>query len=223
MAATNPNPSSTDDRARLKAHFDIAHTSHPDRWIKLWDAGDFLPWDRGTSNPALVDLLDQRRDLIGDCFVEDAGKRRRKRALVPGCGKGYDVLLLASYGYDAYGLEVSEKAVERCIEERDVNGDKYPVKYVAAGAGKSTFVQGDFFADAWSAEVVGGGTFEMIYDYTHLAHPGRELPYDDSGHVKVESSERSDPEGLERIDHWQPERTHAIGKDTDWISVWRHR
>lgn len=172
MAATNPNPSSTDDRARLKAHFDIAHTSHPDRWIKLWDAGDFLPWDRGTSNPALVDLLDQRRDLIGDCFVEDAGKRRRKRALVPGCGKGYDVLLLASYGYDAYGLEVSEKAVERCIEERDVNGDKYPVKYVAAGAGKSTFVQGDFFADAWSAEVVGGGTFEMIYDYTVISLHG---------------------------------------------------
>ncbi|KAL8760689.1 MAG: hypothetical protein Q9184_003136 [Pyrenodesmia sp. 2 TL-2023] len=279
MATTNPNPLATDDRARLKAHFDVAPTSHPDRWSKLWDAGNFLPWDRGTPNPALVDLLDQRKDLIGDCFIEDAGKRRRKRALVPGCGKGYDVLLLASYGYDAYGLEVSEKAVERCIEEKSITGDKYPVRDEAVGAGESTFLKGDFFADAWSGEFAGGGTFELIYDYTffcalnpemrpawaqrtsqllsrkppghliclefptykdpstggppfgltpetyleHLSHPGKELPYDESGHVKVESSGRSDPEGLERIDHWQPERTHAIGKGTDWISVWRHR
>ncbi|KAL8973535.1 MAG: hypothetical protein Q9197_002222 [Variospora fuerteventurae] len=145
MTGETPTALSADDRARLKAHFDVDTASHPDRWAKLWDAGNFLPWDRGTPNPALVDLLDQRKDLIGGCFVEDAGKRRRKRALVPGCGKGYDVLLLASYGYDAYGLEVSEKAVERCVEERTANGHKYPVRHEDAGMGQSTFLQGDFF------------------------------------------------------------------------------
>ncbi|KAI4094778.1 MAG: hypothetical protein LQ344_002024 [Seirophora lacunosa] len=166
MTEQKPAPPPTDDRARLKAHFNVATTSHPDRWAKLWDAGNFLPWDRGTPNPALVDLLDQRKDLIGDCFVEDAGKRRRKRALVPGCGKGYDVLLLASYGYDAYGLEVSEKAVERCVEERTANGDKYPVRREDAGMGQSIFLHGDFFDGGWSKDVVDGGTFELIYDYT---------------------------------------------------------
>ncbi|KAL8916203.1 MAG: hypothetical protein Q9208_008655 [Pyrenodesmia sp. 3 TL-2023] len=171
MAATDPNNPTTDERARLRAHFDVAPTSHPDRWNKLWDAGNFLPWDRITPNPAFVDLLDQRKDLIGDCFVEDAGKRRRKRALVPGCGRGYDVLLLASYGYDAYGLEVSETAIERCIEEKNVNGNKYPVRDEAAGTGESTFLNGDFFADAWSKEVAGGGTFELIYDYTVFSPP----------------------------------------------------
>ncbi|KAA6414026.1 MAG: thiol methyltransferase [Lasallia pustulata] len=41
----------------------------------------------------------------------------------------------------------------------------------------------------------------------HLSHPGEELP----------------PGGLERVAHWQPERTHEIGKGTDWVSVWRHQ
>lgn len=172
MTGENPTALSADDRARLKAHFDVDTASHPDRWAKLWDAGNFLPWDRGTPNPAFVDLLDQRKDLIGGCFVEDAGKRRRKRALVPGCGKGYDVLLLASYGYDAYGLEVSEKAVERCIEERTANGHKYPVRHENAGMGQSKFLQGDFFDGRWNKDAVNGGTFELIYDYTVMAfHP----------------------------------------------------
>lgn len=57
----------------------------------------------------------------------------------------------------------------------------------------------------------------------HLSHPGKKLPYDDEGHVKEGVSEQAGPEALERIGHWQPERTHAIGKGTDWVSVWRHR
>lgn len=155
---------SADDRARLKAHFEVSESTPGERWAKLWDAGNFLPWDRGGPNPALVDLLDQRRDLIGDCFVnEGAGEKRRKKALVPGCGRGYDVLLLASYGYDAYGLEVSTKAVERCLEEEKVNGHKYPVKDKSLGACKTTFLTGDFFDEKWSNGV---GSFELIYDYT---------------------------------------------------------
>lgn len=170
MTTQNFNAPSVDDRARLKAHFDVPHTSHPDRWAKLWNAGDCLPWDRGTPNPALVDLLDQRKDLVGDCFVEDAAgtgdKRRRKRALVPGCGRGYDVLLLASYGYDAYGIEVSEKAVEKCIQERRDNGHKYPIKTEEAGAGQCMFLKGNFFEVGWSEEIADGRTFDLIYDYT---------------------------------------------------------
>ncbi|KAL8720856.1 MAG: hypothetical protein Q9225_002335 [Loekoesia sp. 1 TL-2023] len=269
-------------RARLRTHFDVHTSQHPDRWAQLWTAGDFLPWDKGTPNPALIDLLDQRKDLIGDCFVEDAegtGTKRRKRALVPGCGGGYDVLLLASYGYDAYGLEVSEKAIERCIEEQKANGDKYPVKDEAVGAGRCMFLKGDFFEDGWSKAIAAEGTFELIYDYTflcalnpsmrpawalrmsqllsrkppghlicleyptykesstggppfgltpqtyveHLSHPGEEVPYDEAGQVEVRSQSQPSSGSLERIDHWQPERTHETGKGTDWMSVWRHR
>ena len=54
----------------------------------------------------------------------------------------------------------------------------------------------------------------------HLEHPGEEIPYDQNGKIKLEQRPRS-PGGFTRIAHWQPERTHEIGKGTDWVSVWR--
>lgn len=57
----------------------------------------------------------------------------------------------------------------------------------------------------------------------HLSHPGTDIPYDEGGHVKEGTLGEPSDEGLERIAHWQPERTHAIGKGTDWVGIWRHR
>lgn len=62
----------------------------------------------------------------------------------------------------------------------------------------------------------------------HLAHPGKGLPYDDdTGYVKEGVSGPNSPAALTRVAHWQPERTHAIGKDAngkvmDWVSIWRY-
>jgi len=149
------------------SHFAGDTSKHQNKWSDLWDKGDFLPWDRGTSNPALVDVLSLGQDLLGSCFLEDAFEtRRRKRALVPGCGKGYDVLLLASFGYDAFGLEVSETAVKRCYEEQETHGDKYPVRDEKGGAGKVTFMFGDFFGTDWMKNVEGDGKVDLIYDYS---------------------------------------------------------
>lgn len=162
-------------RARLLAHFPNETSDKPDRWAVLWDKGDFLPWDAGAPNPALVDVLTDRKDLIGTCFKvkgtlaeekEEGGRKERKKALVPGCGRGYDVILLASFGYDAYGLEVSDKAVELCLQEQQTNGDKYPVNDESVGSGTVTFLKGDFFHDEWTKKIPGGGKFDLIYDYT---------------------------------------------------------
>ena len=156
-----------ENRARLMTHFAGDAATHPNKWSALWDKGDFLPWDRGMPNPALEDTLTDRKDLLGSCFTKDyAGRARRKKALVPGCGKGYDVLLLASFGYDAFGLEVSESAVKRCAEERKTNGHKYPVRDETAGAGSVTFIVGDFFANDWKADIGGDDKMDLIYDYT---------------------------------------------------------
>ena len=96
---------SSDPRKQLRDHFSVPHIEHNDRWNDLWKKGDFLPWDKGEPNPALVDTMTKRQDLVGRPVT--ASKGRRKRALIPGCGKGYDALLLASLGYYAYGLDVS--------------------------------------------------------------------------------------------------------------------
>lgn len=149
------------------SHFAGDTSKHSNKWSELWDKGDFLPWDRGMPNPALVDVLTDRQDLLGTCIAENAfGTQRRKRALVPGCGKGYDVLLLASFGYDAFGLEVSETAVKRCYEVQEKHGNEYPVRDEKAGAGKVTFMFGDFFGTDWMKNVEGDGKLDIIYDYT---------------------------------------------------------
>lgn len=173
-----------DARARLLEHFPNGTSDTPDRWAMLWDKGDFLPWDIGTPNPALGDVLTDRKELIGTCFKEEGiavekedkgGRKVRKKALVPGCGRGYDVILLASFGYDAYGLEVSDKAVELCVQEQQTNGHKYPIMDESAGYGAVNFLKGDFFRDEWTEKIPGGGKFDLIYDYTvrffPLPHP----------------------------------------------------
>ena len=92
-------------REYLKAYFCNDSASDPRKWSELWDNGDFLPWDRGLHNPALEDLLIERKDLLGPGFVESAnGAKKLKKALVPGCGRGYD----------AVGLEVSQAAIKQC-------------------------------------------------------------------------------------------------------------
>ncbi|BCS02795.1 uncharacterized protein AKAW2_61059A [Aspergillus luchuensis] len=119
-------------------------------WASLWDKGDNLPWDRGFPNPALEDTLVQRAGTIGGPIAQDG---ERRKALVPGCGRGVDVLLFASFGYDAYGLECSAAAVEACKKEEKVNSSRYRVRDEKAGKGKVTFVQGDFFDDTWLKEI----------------------------------------------------------------------
>jgi hypothetical protein len=162
-------PLTQDNTSRLLKHFSGEGPPANDRWAALWDAGDFLPWDQGVPNPALVDLMQNRQDLIGaSVFIPDneIGGLRRKQALVPGCGRGYDVLLLSSLGYDAYGLEVSAKAVQEANTWAENHLADYEVCNPAVRPGKAQFIVGDFFSDEWVALIGQHSKFEVIYDYT---------------------------------------------------------
>ena len=160
--------SSTDPQAIQQVLAQYKGDSYVDGWDELWNKGDNLPWDRGFPNPALEDTLIERRSTIGDPVSKDAqGKTYRRKALVPGCGRGVDVLLLVSFGYDAYGLECSSRAVEACKQEQAKNGDNYPVRDAEIGQGKITFVHGDFFANDWLESLgLSLNSFDLIYDYT---------------------------------------------------------
>ena len=161
-------PLNAETRSRLQEHFESAPDSEAGlQWSKLWDAGDFLPWDRGTSSPALVDTLNDRKDILGPTpFVEENGKRRRKKALVPGCGRGYDVLLLASHGYDSYGLELAPKAVEAAQKLAKDESHKIVQANSDVGLGKTEFLVADFFSNDWEKDIEGKAKFDIIYDYT---------------------------------------------------------
>jgi hypothetical protein len=91
--------------------------------------------------------------------------------LVPGCGKGYDVALLASYGYDTWGLEVSKHAADAAIKYLEDAGEgalegEYKVKDEKVGKGRADCLVGDFFDDAWCKEIGTEGGFDVIYDNT---------------------------------------------------------
>ncbi|KAG8625305.1 hypothetical protein KVT40_007056 [Elsinoe batatas] len=284
-----------DDRTRLRNHFQTDPTDSS-RWDDLWNQS-YTPWDRGLPNPALSDLLASRHPALNPPVIAPKDpvnpahqKIRRPRALVPGCGKGYDVFLFASWGFDAFGVEVSGKAAEVARQEQVRVGDaeEYKTKDEKMGRGEARILQGDFFEDEWWKESSEGlkqsgfgekEGFDIIYDYTffcalppqlrskwaarmaellaphgrlvclefptykepstagppwavrpveyvgYLSKPGEKLEYDSDGFVKgidEENPSRSE-KGLIRVAHYQPDRTHEIGKGTDWVAIWKHQ
>ena len=131
-------------------------------------------WDRDRPQPALVDALREQSDILGSPFKDVNGVKTRKTALVPGCGRGYDVLLFGSYGLNAVGLDISPTAVE---EARKVQADQgreqqYPVKSIQDGRGEARFITADFFMNNFLSETHGtpqsDRKFDIIYDYTFL-------------------------------------------------------
>jgi hypothetical protein len=115
----------------------------------------------------LVEVLCERTDVIGKALAEVDGTLQRKKALIPGCGRGVDVCLLESFGYDCVGLEYSLKAVEACEMYAKEHASSYPVHDEKIGKGSKVFVQGDFYKDDWLEKTgLGVKQFDLIYDYT---------------------------------------------------------
>ncbi|THC90684.1 hypothetical protein EYZ11_009859 [Aspergillus tanneri] len=165
-------------QTRLVRHFQDQISeieSHAAGWSNLWDTDNSNLWDRGKPSPALIDLIEERRDLFYP--LTETGKK--KKALVPGCGKGYDVVMLALHGFDVYGLDVSatgvaiarEYAKAELATPQAYNFGKAwnSVESEGQATGEVTFIEGDFFQSDWETE----GQFDLIYDYTFLCalHP----------------------------------------------------
>lgn len=166
--ATNQSQAPTDQTTIIKDQFlNQPIEAHPERWDNLWKQG-ITGWDRQGPSLALKDTILQRPECFGSPW-KDPEHKRRKRAFVPGCGRGYDVLLLASLGYDAYGLDVSPTAVAAAQKYAQELGDSpsYAVNGPAVGRGQSKFLLNDFYKDDFLLETQ-GGDFDLIFDYTFL-------------------------------------------------------
>jgi hypothetical protein len=61
----------------------------------------------------------------------------------------------------------------------------------------------------------------VVYEQ-HLSWPGDEIKYSEDGDIIVDEGREESDKGLFRVAHWMPERTHEVGKGTDWVSVWSH-
>lgn len=165
-----------DERERLRQHF---NTLPPEQQAQGWDVmweKKITPWDQSRPNPALVEALELKPSLTESPFMQVDDKKVRKKVFVPGCGGGYDVQLFASYGFDAYGLDVSKHGIEKAKQHlRDQGKEQtYKLQNIQNGRGESNFILADFFADDFLAETHPGvprsspRTFDIIYDYTFL-------------------------------------------------------
>ena len=151
--------------APLASRFeDSATEEHGGVWSRLWDQLH-TPWDRSQSSPALVELLDDDKVAL----FTDTNKIRT--ALVPGCGRGYDVLYLARalrrYTFErAVGLEISSGAVKAASHY-------FAEQLDPTVKGHASVLLGDFFdsTQAWSTRQ----KYDLVYDYTFLCalHPSR--------------------------------------------------
>jgi hypothetical protein len=93
------------------------------------------------------------------------------------------VVMLALHGFDAYGLEVSQKAVDTAnayaqkelAQPCEYNFSSDREAWPDGRRGNVKFVRGDFFRNDWEDSCISDGLrgFDLIYDYTasvHLAH-----------------------------------------------------
>ncbi|OWT37741.1 hypothetical protein J008_00561 [Cryptococcus neoformans] len=124
----------------------MAQSSGDDNaWEERWAQGR-TPFDQSAAHPAFARFL--KSDIARDLGVPKSGK-----ALVPGCGRGYDVHLLASTGLDAIGLDIAPTGVEAA---------KRWIGSQPSTSGKTDVLVQDFFA------YDPPNKFDVIYDYTFL-------------------------------------------------------
>eukprot|EP00898_Chlorokybus_atmophyticus_P004500 jgi/Chlat1/5050/Chrsp33S05052 len=106
-------------------------------WEANWQEGRIM-WDKGTSPEILLRLLQNKQLPPG-------------RALVPGCGSGYDVITFAKSGYQAVGLDGAPSAIKKAEQLRQDAG---------LTADQAQFELADFFTYKPDAP------FDVIFDYT---------------------------------------------------------
>ncbi|CDZ96647.1 TPMT family [Phaffia rhodozyma] len=132
----------------------IAQESHP--WEYLWTRS-ITPWDRGAANPYLLDFIEKPPNGID---LPRGGK-----ALIAGCGRGYDVALFRDAGFQAWGIDISETAVQAA--RKWISSAPYDA---TSSGGTAEFHAVDFFEFP-----IPDGGFEIAWDLTFFCalHPSQ--------------------------------------------------
>lgn len=104
-------------------------------WNARYENSD-TPWDKGFASPPLVEFL-ERRPLSG-------------AVLVPGCGTGHDVRVLAEQGASVVGMDIAPGALRKAASFESVADERY--------------VLGDFL----NLESDFVGRFDAVFEHTCL-------------------------------------------------------
>ncbi|CAE6408123.1 unnamed protein product [Rhizoctonia solani] len=123
-----------------------AKSQEEEGWDAAWQEGA-TPWDSGMPQPPLQQVFETS-------IQSDLGIPKSGRALVPGCGRGYDAIYLASQGYSVVGADLSATAVSEAQKylSSQPNAENIKVQYQVL----------DFFKSPSLVEE----PFDLVYDYT---------------------------------------------------------
>ena len=135
------------------------------------------PWDRGAANPQLERWIraGSLRPVAGrQARASGSDDPRVARILVPGCGSGYEVAMLAEWGFDVTALDYAPAAIEQTRAQLEGLLQSGRAEHLL----RTELVQADVFAfDPPSP-------FDAIYEQTCLCaiHPDRWREYADRLH-----------------------------------------
>ncbi len=73
-------------------------------WEARYQSGE-TGWDRGASSPAL------------SAWLTSDGMKAGSRILVPGCGRGHEVVHLTELGFDVTGIDIAPSAVTHLLQQ----------------------------------------------------------------------------------------------------------
>jgi SAM-dependent methyltransferase len=129
--------------------------------------GTMVPWADGDANPHLIEWAERERlDVAG------------KRALVVGCGLGYDAEFLAGLGYAVTAFDVAPTAIARAIRENPGTQVEYVtadlVAPPSAWAGAFDLVFEAYTVQPLHVPVAPGGTLLVIARATYDTAPERD-------------------------------------------------
>lgn len=119
-----------------------------DGWQALYESGS-TGWDRGMPSPMLTRWI-------------ETGELEKCRILVPGCGRGHEVIALAEAGFEVTAIDFADEAISSLTKQLNQRSLSANV------------IQSDLFAFE-SAQ-----TFDAIYEQTSLCaiHPSQWETYE---------------------------------------------
>ncbi|KAA8497853.1 putative thiol methyltransferase 2 [Porphyridium purpureum] len=134
--------------------------SRPSFWESKWETSS-TPWDCGAAHPYLKRFLEtgeygRLRQQIAESGVstdESAPPLKPRSALIPGCGSGYDAVLVGAFANQVTAVDLSGIAVKR-MENLAREADLTNVKGVVANF---------FVTQDWMSQ---GAPFDFIFDDT---------------------------------------------------------
>ena len=118
------------------------NSSHP--WAERYRENT-TPWDLGETHPEL-----SRRIATGDNVL--IPNPNAKRALVPGCGRGWDALAFADAGWEVSALDLVSELDELLTPKLTASNSK--------------FICGDFFSEETYLQLIADGLFDLVFDHT---------------------------------------------------------